>query len=173
MKIYPPREDTYFLLEFLKDKELEGKRFLEMGAGNGLISMEMAEKGAEVTSVDINSEALCRIAAEAEEKGLEIKTVESDLFENVEGFFDLIVFNPPYLPGEESFPEDETWRGGKKGVEVTERFLDSVDNYLGDKASVYVIVSSLSAYEGLVDEYGLEVVDEKGLWFEKLYILGK
>lgn len=172
MNVYPPREDTYFLLEFLKDKELEGKKFLEMGAGNGLISIQAAKKGAEVTAVDINSEALRRIELEAEE-GLEIKTVESDLFNRVDGVFDLIVFNPPYLPGKKDMKGDETWKGGEKGVEVTERFLDGVNDYLDEEASVYVIVSSLSEYDDMVDEYGLEVVGEKGLWFEKLYILGK
>ena len=48
--------------------------------------------------------------------------VVSNLFDNVKGFFNWIVFNPPYLPSEGDL-HDHTWDGGQSGAEIIERFL--------------------------------------------------
>jgi len=170
--VYTPGEDTYLVLEHLEGLDLEGKKFLDMGTGNGEIALKAAEKGAEVTAVDKNSEALEYAREKAEEKGLEesISFVESDLFENVEAEFDVVVFNPPYLPGEEGLGDEEIWRGGEKGIEVSERFLEGVSGYLRPDGFALVVVSSLADLEGL-DDFDLDSVEEKELWFEELKLL--
>lgn len=175
MTIYKPSEDTYFLRDFLDENiELDGKKFLEIGTGNGEIAIHAAENGAEVTAVDTNPEALEDVREKAREKGLKIEVRESDLFEDVEDQeYDVIVFNPPYLPGEEGIGDEEIWRGGETGVEVSERFLDGVEAYLSEKSSFFIIASSLAEYESLVSEFNLSIMDEEELWFETLYILGK
>lgn len=175
MTVYSPSEDTYFLRDFLKENvELEGKKFLEIGTGNGEIAIHAAEKGAEVTAVDINSEALEHVREKAEDKGLRIELVESDLFEEVEDQdYDVIVFNPPYLPGEEGIGDEEIWRGGEDGVEVSEKFLEEVEAYLSEEGSFFIVASSLSEYRPLIEEFDLSILDEEELWFETLYILGK
>ncbi|MFB6207973.1 MAG: HemK2/MTQ2 family protein methyltransferase [Candidatus Nanohaloarchaea archaeon] len=168
---YPPREDTALVLEKLEELELEGKKFLEIGTGNGAIAVKAAELGAKVTAADIDPKAVEDAENRAEEAGVEIEFIESDLFENVEEEYDVIVFNPPYLPGEKGIGEEETWRGGEKGTEVTENFLDDVRDYLGDEGFFMVVASSLADSEPLLDEHGLEVVGSKKLWFEELYLL--
>ena len=165
--IYEPREDTYLLNKHVKSLDLEGKDFLEIGVGSGLVIDSAREKGAKVTAVDINQEALDQLDDS-------IEKVRSDLFENIEGKFDLVVFNPPYLPGdkEESGMEgSETWYGGERGVEVSERFLEECEGYLKKDGEALIVASTLADVESLIEDFGLEIVDRKSLFFEELVLL--
>lgn len=165
--IYEPREDSYLLNDYIKTLDLYGKKFLEIGVGSGLITKSAKEKGAEVTAVDINKEALNQLDNE-------IDKIESDLFENVNEKFDLIVFNPPYLPGanhEKNLEGSETWHGGEKGTEVSRRFLKECKDYLRHDGQAYIVASSLSDFEKLEEDFSLEAVEEKALFFEKLFLL--
>ncbi|MFO7794252.1 MAG: HemK2/MTQ2 family protein methyltransferase [Candidatus Nanohaloarchaea archaeon] len=164
--IYEPREDSYMFKEHLEGMDLEGKKVLDMGTGSGILAKTMLDQGAEVTAVDINSEASDQVPEE-------IRFIESDLFENVEGKFDLIVFNPPYLPGEEEIEGSETWKGGKKGIEVTERFLEEASNYLNRDGKVLTMVSSLADHSDLMKKYDLDIVESKKLPFEEVYLVLK
>lgn len=171
MTVYQPREDSHLLAKEILERELSGKRCLDMGTGSGIIAEKMLRSGAEeVVAVDINPEAV----EEAKEKleGYENSEVfQSDLFENVEGKFDLIAFNPPYLPGvdvdEGDFEDQEIWRGGESGEEFTEEFLEVARDYLVEDGEVVFIVSSLSDFK--VEDY--EVLNTEQLWFEDLYLL--
>lgn len=170
MTVYTPGEDTYLVLENLEGLDLEGKKFLDMGTGNGEIALKAVEKGAKVTAIDVNPEALDYARDKAQERGLEdsISFVESDLFENLEGKFDVVVFNPPYLPGEQGLGDEEIWRGGERGIEVTEKFLVEVSDYLRPDGFALVVVSSQADVDDLLDSFDLVCVDEKSLWFEDL-----
>ena len=72
--------------------------------------------------------------------------IQSNLFENIKGKFDTIIFNPPYLP-QETQPRDITTEGGKKGYEVLERFLNDVRNYLKTNGIILIVFSSLTKKE--------------------------
>ncbi|MFB6174598.1 MAG: HemK2/MTQ2 family protein methyltransferase [Candidatus Nanohalobium sp.] len=173
MTVYRLAEDTYLVLNYIDGLELSGKKVLDIGTGNGEIALKAAEKDAEVTAVDINPEALEYAQGKAEERGLQdrITFLESDLFEKVKGKFDLVVFNPPYLPGEKGLGDEEIWRGGKTGLEVSRRFLDGVGDFLLEDGYALLVASSLSGYGELVDGYGLSEVDSEELWFERLSLL--
>lgn len=175
MTVYKPSEDTYFLRDFLKDNiELEGKKLLEIGTGNGEIAIDAAERGAEVTATDINPEALEQVGEKAEQKGLEIDLEESDLFEDVEKEnYDVVVFNPPYLPGDNGVGAEEIWLGGETGVELSEEFLKEVEAYLSGHGRFFIVASSLADFRSLTENFRISILDEKKLWFETLYILGK
>lgn len=171
MTVYEPAEDSFLLKNYIQGLDLEDKKVLDVGTGSGIIGLTMAERGAAVTAVDINPEAVEVTKRKAEDEELEIDVRESDLFENVNEQFDLIVFNPPYLPGEKGAGDEEIWRGGKKGVELTERFLEDIDRYLKEEGFALLIISTRAEYEQLMDEYDLEVVDEEELWFETLLLI--
>jgi release factor glutamine methyltransferase len=170
MTVYEPAEDSFLLRDYISELELEGKKVLDMGTGSGFIALEMAEKGAEVTAVDKNLEAVKTVDRKAAEKEIEIEARESDLFENVEQKFDLIAFNPPYLPGEKGVGDEEIWRGGEKGTELTERFLENIDSYLTEEGYAVVILSSRADHERITEKYELEILRTEKLWFETLFL---
>ncbi|MGC9310819.1 MAG: methyltransferase, partial [Candidatus Aenigmatarchaeota archaeon] len=103
--------------------------------------------------------------AAGEEKLKNIEFIESDLFEKVSGKFDLIFINPPYLPGR----GEACLCGGKRGQEVTERFLKEAANYLEPGGKALVLLSSFNDVDGLKKKYGLKILGEKKMWFETLF----
>ncbi len=117
--IYEPAEDSYLLQEEVKKFVKPNMKVLEIGTGSGILAETAKNMGADVLAVDINPEAVKYV------KEKEINSIVSDLFSNVEDKFDLIIFNPPYLPREGMEPEDSqlATTGGEKGNEVIERFL--------------------------------------------------
>jgi len=174
--IYEPAEDS-FLIEGEVKKRAEGLKVLDVGCGSGIL-MEAAKNGgaASVSGVDINPECVefCR------GKGLDVE--ESDLFSEVDGVFDLIVFNPPYLPRDEREGEEsgEVTSGGKKGDEIILRFFDEVGSHLNDDGEILLLVSSLTPMgriEAKLEELDLErefVASEK-VFMENLevWLIGK
>lgn len=74
------------------------QRVLDMGTGSGVSALLAARAGSDVVAVDINPEAVECARANAEANGVSdrIRFVEGDLFEGVEGRFDLIIFDPPF-----------------------------------------------------------------------------
>lgn len=162
---YPVSEDTLLLLENLREMDLEGKEFLDMGTGNGKIALEAAKMGAEVTAADISDKAVEEVREKTSEQKVELSVVQSDLMENIDRKFDIIAFNPPYLPGRRESGEDPLV-GGETGVEVAKRFIEDVDEYLKEEGKVYLLLSSLGDVGEIEDR--MEHVETRELWFEKL-----
>ncbi|MBR4993925.1 MAG: peptide chain release factor N(5)-glutamine methyltransferase [Lachnospiraceae bacterium] len=101
-----PRFDTEILVEEALKYRNDGDRILDICTGSGciLISLLKYSNGCEGTGVDISGDAL-EVAMENAEAILSDKEdetsfsfVQSDLYENVSGKFDIIVSNPPYIP---------------------------------------------------------------------------
>jgi release factor glutamine methyltransferase len=88
--------------------------------------------------------------------------------------FDVIVFNPPYLP-QELQERDERLEGGKKGYEVIAKFLDKVSNYLKKDGKVLLLFSSFTnkgKIDLLIKKNNLRFVEleKKHIFFEDLYV---
>lgn len=164
---YPVREDTLLLKSVLRELELKDLSVLEIGTGSGEIAVEAAKRGAKVTATDINLSALNKAKEKATENSVNIEFVQSDLFEEIEGVFDIILFNPPYLPGQRK--DKDSLVGGEDGTEVIEEFLSEADQYLKETGTAYFITSDLSDRENL-HEYGVKTVRSEKLWFEKLHL---
>ena len=99
-----PRPETEELCEIITTKYFADKlaniRILDLGTGSGAIAIALAKhyENAQVEAVDFSDDALALAKENAEAAGVKNLSIKkSDWFENVDGVFDLIVANPPYL----------------------------------------------------------------------------
>ncbi len=166
--VYKPSEDTFFFLDFLDNLELKEKKFLDMGTGNGELALKAAENGANVVAADRDPEAVQFTRDRFEDRqDLSAEIIHSDLFENIQTRFDMIVFNAPYVPSAEK--EYVDLDGGSTGDKTALRFLDEASDYLNEGGRAFVMTSSLGGSE-VSDLQNVEPAATKSLWFEELTI---
>lgn len=163
--IYEPREDSEMLRRHIKDYA-KGK-ILDMGTGSGVLAKEAVGYG-EVLAVDKNPDAVSYV------KNLGIDAKESDLFSEVDERFDLIIFNPPYLPQDPGV-EDMALFGGKKGYEVSVDFISQAGDYLERDGKILFLFSSLTKKdkieEALVHNmFTWKELEKKHIFFEDIYV---
>ena len=98
-----PRQDTEVLVETALSKMKPECRLLDMCTGSGCIVLSLSKLGtvAQGTGADISEEALKVAERNRENLGLDqVNLIQSNLFTEIEGTFDMIVSNPPYIPTE-------------------------------------------------------------------------
>jgi len=153
-EVYEPAEDTFLLLESIQIKP--GNKVLEIGTGCGLIALQCASLGANVVCTDINPYAIALTKRNYIKNksfikgGFEIR--KSDLFSKIKDDekFDIIIFNPPYLPTKKNELVggfgwfDIATNGGIDGLSLTKKFIESIKKYLNDNGKAYFVFSSLS-----------------------------
>ncbi|HUD20996.1 MAG TPA: peptide chain release factor N(5)-glutamine methyltransferase [Candidatus Saccharimonadales bacterium] len=141
-----PRPETETLTEtvirLIRAHHLEGGKFLEIGTGAGIISICLKKHfpEAEITATDISDEALELAEENAKRLKVDVKFVESDLFQNVpKDKYDLIVANLPYVPTQKlDFVSDQIldWEpmvaieAGEDGLKYLEPFLRQAPKFL-------------------------------------------
>ncbi len=176
--MYIPQEDSYLLEESVK-KYAFGK-VLDVGTGSGIQAISAAQNKnvSSVLAVDIDETAL----EEAKKNALLNKTKKitfkkSNLFSNVKGKFDTIIFNPPYLPEIKGESEDEArpLSGGKKGYELIIRFLSQANDFLTKDGIILIVFSSLTkkkVIENAIDNYGFifEQLKTMRIFFEEIFV---
>jgi len=172
--IYSPEEDSFLLKETLEKelpellKEKKDLTFLEIGIGSGIqieAALEFGVKKVNIAGVDINNWAI----SFSKEKGFNV--FNSNLFENIKDKFDLIIFNPPYLPKDEK-EDEESQRittGGKEGSEIINEFLKQAKEHLESEGKIFLLISSLTKGIDWLN-YKKKLIGEKKLFFEKLEV---
>jgi len=163
--IYEPAEDSFLIKKYIK-YYAKGK-ILDMGAGSGILADEALKYSKDVLAADIDQEVINK---------LNIKKIKSDLFENIKEKFDLIIFNPPYLPKDKMEPKETALAttGGKKGYELIKRFFKQVKNHLNKNGKILIVFSSLTN-KAKVDQtikennFKFRLLEKKKIDFEELY----
>lgn len=178
MTLYNPREDSFLLQRCIIDY-VKGN-VLEIGTGSGILAVEAAqsEKVKSVLAVDIQEEVIqhCKntIKKNKTKATKKITFKQSNLFQNVKGTFDIIIFNPPYLPADKKYP-DITVDGGRHGYETTEAFLNQANTYLKINGKILLLFSSLTK-KNKVDEiikinlFTAAQIAEQHIPFETLHV---
>lgn len=173
--VYTPDDDSYLLISLM---EIEaGERVLEIGCGSGIISIHCALAGGVVTAVDINEKAVKQTKYNAEKNGVVIHNIlVGDMFQPVKGIWDVIVFNPPYLPKIDGQKTDVRWDGGSKGDETTVRFLEEAWKHMHTDSRLYFCCSDMAPMdeiERIINQYYVGHKEEtKNYDFENLYAFG-
>jgi release factor glutamine methyltransferase len=125
-----PRPETEIVVEraLAAIAAIEAPRVVDVGTGSGAIALSIKDErpDAHVAATDISPEALSLARENAEQLGLDVELVETSLLEGVDGPFDLVVSNPPYVREEEAAdlqPEVRDWepRLAVVGNDYTER----------------------------------------------------
>ncbi len=95
-----PRQDTETLVEEAMKEVHDGMEILDLCCGTGCILLSLLKYSNDCsgTGVDLDEKSIELAARNAERLGLKADFRVSNLFENVEGKYDLIVSNPPYIP---------------------------------------------------------------------------
>ncbi len=138
-----PQPDTEILVEEVVSlAKNQQEDILDIGTGSGAIGIALASNitSANITISDISKKALEIAKKNAIENKViqKIKLVQSNLFENIEGTFSIIVSNPPYIETEiiKELPKQVqnepilALDGGKDGLTFYRKLVEEAPNYL-------------------------------------------
>ncbi|MER9839587.1 methyltransferase [Mesorhizobium sp. M0074] len=149
--------DSYH--EAIEAEVKPGERVLDMGTGSGVSGILAARKGARVVAVDINPQAIECARQNADRNGVadKITFAVSDIFDEVDGDFDLVVFDPPFRwfkPRDllEAASTDEDYRG-------LTRFITEVKYRLRPSGRVLLnfgTSADIDYLHGLIDNAGFQ-----------------
>ena len=150
-EVFPPHLtlSTKILLDFISEINLNGKSFLELGCGSGIISLFAAKKGAIVTATDINKTALQFLIENSKKNQLEISILESDLFDKLKNqSFDYIFINPPYYPKNPKNVKEKAWFCGEN-FQYFEQLFKQLPEYITLDNYIYMILSEDCGIENI------------------------
>ncbi len=142
-----PRPETEELVERAIKEIKVGDDVLDMCSGSGAIALVVRKKtGATLTASDISDDALSLARENFDRYGENIKTVKSDIFENIDGLFDVIICNPPYIKSEaisrlqtevKDFEPKIALDGGEDGLDFYRAFAPKCKKYLKENGKVF------------------------------------
>jgi release factor glutamine methyltransferase len=155
-----PRFETEELIErVMADSDGHESSILDLGTGSGAIAIALAHffPQAKIVAVDLSDEALELAKENATRNGVfeRIEFILSDWFEKVEGRFDLIVSNPPYvassvvgdLPPEVKNEPMIAFDGGERGLREIKRIIEQAPSYLKREGKLYLEIGDNQASE--------------------------
>lgn len=128
----------------------QNAQVLDMGTGSGALAVALARRGASVTAVDVNAEAVRCARANALLHGLQgrMEVLEGDLFKPVVGRrFDLMVFNPPFYERSARDMPDRAWAAGPDS-EAIFRFCRKAPDHLKPGGILLIMGSTEAPYTG-------------------------
>jgi len=175
-QVYQPAEDSHLLAETVADEIESGATLLDVGTGSGYVAdVVRTESDATAVGVDLNPLA----CEQARARGVPV--LRGDLVSPFRAdAFDVVCFNPPYLP---EAPEgvwddwmEQAVTGGEDGRAVIAAFLADVDRVLRPEGRIYLLISTVTgvdAVRSLAESHGFEstVIAEESHSFERLLVL--
>lgn len=171
MEIYQPSDDSHLFANFLK-KYLKFHKitsYLDLGTGTGTLSKTALKflPPKNILASDINPNAIKALQKE------KFQTIQSNLFQNIPSKFDLITFNAPYLPLDPREPKSSqlATTGGKRGDEITLKFLKQAKQHLNPNGKIFLLISSLTPTDKIKKLWPYKVVARKKIFMEELLIL--
>lgn len=140
--------DTYF-----KNKK-DIQNFLDVGCGYGFLSVVLAKNlGIFGVGVDVNRRALKLAVENAKLNHVNVEFIESNIYENVDGLFDLIITNPPI-------------RAGKR---IVLEILKGAQEHLNPSGELWFVIRKDQGAKSVINElnalYKIEILEKsKGFY---------
>ena len=145
-----PRPETEELVELILSENPETPlSILDIGTGSGAIALALANSRPDwqITASDLSSDALALAEENAQSYGLSLTFVQSDCLDAIQGKFDIIVSNPPYISADDKaevglnvltsephmalFAEED-------GYAVYRKIAEQAGDYLTEKGKIYL-----------------------------------
>ncbi|MGD0636577.1 MAG: methyltransferase domain-containing protein [Nitrososphaerales archaeon] len=163
---YVPSDDTALLVRALT--RVGGDSCLEIGFGSGAVLQSLVPRFPLVVGTDITTVEQARDAKGSSEVVLADR---ASCFRDET--FDVVAFNPPYLPSGQI--RDRAVDGGRGGIEVPMKFLGDALRVVKAGGRIYVLLSNhgdLDRFAALCDGMGLSIreVAQAKLFFESLLV---
>lgn len=153
--VYPPQNDTWLLAKALAGAGIRpGAAVLDIGCGTGALSIAAARtRPRSITAVDVSRRAVWTARFNTLTRGVRARVECGDAFELMAGrTFDLIVSNPPYVPGrgEEPRGRHRAWDAGVDGRSLLDRLCANAPLLLAPGGTLLVVHSGLCDEEKTV-----------------------
>ena len=172
-----PRYETEYLVEKvinICNKVFNDKiNILDIGTGSGAISIVLKDKlNSMVTGCDISDKALKMALNNAKINNLDINYVKSDIFSNINGKFDVIVSNPPYISRNEvimdsvkKYEPNIALYADNEGLYFYEIIIKNAKKFLNDK---FLIAFEIGWWQGnLIKDIATEYFKDSKIIIEK------
>jgi release factor glutamine methyltransferase len=177
LNVYPPSEDTFLLEEAIP--KFERNLAIDVGTGSGYLAFSLSEFIKYVIATDIEKNSVKYALNISKKKKIHnVDFVVTNLFDCFRNdIFDLVVFNPPYLPYNGITTEiDIQTVFNVKNKNVIIEFLRKLKNVLKRNGECYIVLSSLSPVNEIInfiESQGLkhEKVSSKRFFFEEIFVL--
>lgn len=141
-----PRFETEELVEntifYIKRYFGEHINIIDLGCGSGCIGLSLKKKldNVSVSLLDISKEALEVAKINAHNLGCDVEFILSDMWKNVNGKFDVVISNPPYIRNDEEIEEivkdnepHLALYGGIDGLDLYRKIRENLLNHVNDK----------------------------------------
>jgi release factor glutamine methyltransferase len=180
-EVYTPAEDSFLFAESLSVNK--GDRVLDVGTGSGILAVVASKQASEVIAIDVNPYAIHCAKHNAKLNGVseKIDFLRGDLFAPLNDieYFDVILFNAPYVPSEENeidFWLGRSWSGGLTGRTVIDRFISQAPKHLRPKGKILLLQSTLTSTSETIKNFSAhrlktEIIASHALPFFETLIL--
>ena len=166
---------TKFLLASLDRFNLKDQSLLELCAGTGLIAIECAKRGANVTATDLSEDAIENLYVNAAMNRVNIKIIHSDVFDCIPSqTFNFIVLNPPYYKKDAENSSELAWYAGKD-LGFFRKLFQQIKSYMNQTTVALMVLSEdcdLNSIMKIAEENDLllELTKQKLFYWERNYI---
>lgn len=150
-RVLVPRQETELMIDFIEKYytvNTPPKRILDLCTGSGVIAVTLEKIfGSDTYASDISKDALDVAAINAKNLDSNVHFILSNLFDNINGKFDLITINPPYVPRTrkqflskevQDFEPDTAIFTDDDGLYIIKRFLDEFINFVESRFLVII-----------------------------------
>lgn len=156
--VFQPISDSMMLAEQLtRERVGPGRSVLDLCTGSGMLAIKAAQLGSDrVTAVDVSRRSVFTVRLNARLNGVRVNAVRGDLFEPVRAQrFDVIVSNPPYVPGEpDAVPgrgRSRAWEAGPRGRLFLDPICAQAAEYLNPGGVILLVHSVICSEQETVE----------------------